>query len=127
MTFQFKLGHTLLQNGYLTIQIPKELSFVPSVNCEAFSEGVSLDATCMFNTDIEKITLVNGFNEGPYSVLETPIQIVVAGIFTQRTVSPTSIFEIITFDSNGYAIDTHSTYILPPLEIANDISEMKLL
>lgn len=127
MTFSFKLGHSLLKNGFLTVQIPEELKFVSSVTCQAFSEGVSQDASCEFDIAKGKMTLQNGFAEGPYQLLETPITIVVAGIFTLRTVRPTSTFELVTFDRNGYAIDTHSTFILPPLRIANEISSMRVL
>jgi hypothetical protein len=33
MTFELKLSHKLLQNGYLTIKIPKELTYLGSPGC----------------------------------------------------------------------------------------------
>ena len=62
-----------------------------------------------------QLTLRDGFKNGPYDQLGAPLEITVSNIFTPRTVTPTSTFEFQTFDSEGYAIDTHSGYFLPGL------------
>ena len=41
MTVEFLVGHKILQDGYLTIQLPPELYFVDDSSCRSFSEGFS--------------------------------------------------------------------------------------
>ena len=66
-------------------------------------------------------TLRDGFKDGPYDDLETELEITVSSIFTPRSVTPTSTFELRTYDGEGYAIDTHSGYFLPGLRNAEEI------
>ena len=71
MKFVLKLGHKLLQNGYLTIALPPELKFVNSPACLAFSDGIDQDATCAFEQDSEgeytgMFTVLQGFKQGDY-------------------------------------------------------------
>ena len=65
--------------------------------------------------------LLNGFVDRPYDNLDFPLSIKVEGIFTMRSVRPTSTFAFKTFDENGYAIDTSSTYFLPSLVNAKEL------
>ena len=41
MTVEFLVGHKILKDGYLTIQLPPELYFVDDSSCLSFSEGFS--------------------------------------------------------------------------------------
>ena len=50
-----------------------------------------------------------------------------SSIFTPRSVTPTSVFQLWTYDSEGYAIDTHSGSFLPGLKNAKAITEVRLI
>ena len=56
--------------------------------------------------------ITDAFPDDDHLEIQLPIQIEVAGIFTQREVKPTSAFRFRTFDAWGYEIDTHRTYKL---------------
>ena len=73
------------------------------------------------------MTLLNGFADGAYDTLDIPLLIEVPGIFTLRSVRPTSTFVFKTFDVNGYAIDTHSTFVLPQLVNALVMRELSVI
>jgi hypothetical protein len=80
-----------------------------------------------YNEDDGEMTLINGFAEKAYNTLDIPLVIEVPGIFTLRSVRPTSTFVFVTFDANGYAIDTHSTFVLAPLVNAKVMQELSVI
>ena len=40
---------------------------------------------------------------------------------------PTTTFDFETFDAQGYTIDTHSSFFLPSLTIAKEITEVRVI
>ena len=72
MTFKLLVGHIILQNGYLTVRLPPELTFVNTPACLSFSAGIDSDATCDFDevevddTMLGMFTLKGAFKSGPY-------------------------------------------------------------
>ena len=111
----------------MTIKLPPQLTFIDDPECLSFSALIDQDATCEFDMDQGMFTLRGGFKNGPYDALATALEITVSSIFTPRSVTPTSIFELRTYDSEGYAIDTHSGYFLPGLRNAEEITEVRLI
>ena len=69
----------------------------------------------------------DGFDAASFNELSEPLVIEIEGIFTPRSVMPTTNFNITTFDSLGYAIDFHETYFLPPLIDAEQITQMRVI
>ena len=127
MVIEFLAGHKILQGGYLTVQLPPELYFVEDSSCDSFSAGFDSASRCVFDRDTNLMTVRDAFNTVAYDTLETLIQIEVAGIFTPRSVKPTTNFEIKTFDSEDWLIDTHSTYFLPAQVAAKDVEVMRVI
>ena len=73
------------------------------------------------------MTLIDAFKTQPYDSLTEPLELKISGIFTPRSVKPTTNFNITTFDSEGYEIDFHNTYFLPRLTNANYVTEVKAI
>ena len=110
--FSFMAAHKILQRGQIEIVIPKELKFTDDAACLNFSQGFSPDTVCSFDQDTNVLMITEAFPNEDHTEIQMPIQIEVHGIFTQRTVKPTSAFRFRTFDAWGYEIDTHRTYKL---------------
>lgn len=127
MTISFLPGHTILKGGYLEIELPPELYFVEAVSCLSFSEGFSAETKCEFNKQTDMFTVKYAFDVEAYSQIERPVAIEVAGIFTPRSVMPTTNFKLQTFDSNGWLIDTHASYFLPALRAAKSVEVVRVV
>lgn len=127
MAISFKADHTVLQGGSILVSIPPELYFTKDAQCMSYSANIETQATCTFQKDQGSVTLHDGFDVASFDELAEPLVIEIEGIFTPRSVMPTTNFNITTFDSLGYAIDFHDTYFLPPLTDAEQISEMRVV
>lgn len=66
MTIQFNLGHKILQNGFLTVKLPEELTFIDEPACLSFSDLIDQDADCIIDKELGQLTLRNAFKDGPY-------------------------------------------------------------
>ena len=127
MTFTIELSHKILKGGFITVVIPNELSFVGTPTCLDFSSNFESTANCRFTVADRKFVIKNGFEIADYDKLETPLTFKVTGIFTPRSVMPTRNFEFETFDGQDYIIDTHSTFFLPEMKNALEITEVRIV
>ena len=117
----------ILQGGYVLVQIPPELSFVGEPTCFDYSSAIEDSASCTFEKDDRKVTLIDAFKTQAYDSLSEPLELKISGIFTPRSVKPTTNFNITTFDSEGYEIDSHNTYFLPRLANAKNVTDVKAI
>lgn len=97
--FNFYAAHKILKDGFIEVVIPDELVFTDAARCVQFSDGFSEDTQCSFDIESRVLNITGAFPEEPYTMLDTQIQIKVEGIFTQRSVKPTSAFSFRTFDA----------------------------
>ena len=123
--FNFNVAHEILKGGFIEIVIPEQygdqLVFTEQARCVEFSEGFSDDTKCSFDIESNLLNITDAFTEEPYTLLDKKIRIKVDGIFTQRSVKPTSAFSFRTFDAHRFEIDTHRTYKLGPMNSALDV------
>ena len=73
------------------------------------------------------LNITDAFPEEPYTALDQPLQVKVDGIFTQRSVKPTSAFSFRTFDAHRFEIDTHRTYKLGPMNAALRVELLQII
>ena len=57
MTLAFKADHTILQGGFIIVEIPPELSFVGTPQCLSFASAIETSAFCTFEKDDRRMTL----------------------------------------------------------------------
>ncbi len=51
----------ILQGGYVLVQIPPDLSFVGEPTCFDYSSAIENSASCTFEKDDRKVTLIDAF------------------------------------------------------------------
>lgn len=119
-------AHKILKRGSIEIVIPPELTFTDGASCLSFSQGFSPETLCTFDKETNVLMITEAFPDDDHTEIQMPIQIEVDGIFTQRTVKPTSAFRFRTFDAWGYEIDTHRTYKLVAMNSALNVDLLQI-
>ena len=110
-TITFKAQNTILQNGYVTITFPSEVS-IPNTSTSASSwlniSGFLTSISWSITGSIVKVT--NGFTSGSV-VGGTSISFSINGILNPVSMATTNSFSIITYDSSDFQIDSKSSGI----------------
>ena len=73
------------------------------------------------------VVLRGAFPDGDQVDIEKPLELSIAGVFTLRSEKPTTSFEFLTFDSQGYLIDTHESAFLPSMNAVLTISDVRIV
>ena len=126
---QITPSHAILQGGRVEIKFPPQLYFTENASClqDSFNSEISPSVECQISTELNMVKIINAFTDSDYSTLEAPISLSIGGIFTQRSMKPTTNFIFTTFDKDGYLIDMHRTSFLPPMNAALMISRARVI
>ena len=110
-TISFKAQNAVLQNGYLTVTFPSEIT-IPNTSTSASSwanvSGFLTTISWAFTGNVLKVT--NGFTSGSVAG-GTAISFSIGSIVNPVSMATTSSFSFITYDSGNYQIDSKSSGI----------------
>lgn len=125
-TFAFKPQNAILQNGYVTVDIPTQVS-IPNPTTAASScvriDGFQTAITCTILD--RKITVTNGFQTGNFAA-GGQVSFSMNGILNPVSTSTTSSFVFQTFDSNNYQINVRSSGITVTMTSVGDLERASL-
>lgn len=120
-TFTFKAQNAILQNGYITVDYPSQIS-IPNTSTAASScAGVSgFQTTISCTISGSKIKVSNGFQTGNLAA-GTQVSFSMGNIRSPVSTQTSSSFTYTTFDSSNYQIDTRSSGITVTMTSVNDL------
>jgi len=97
LNFEIKTSHAILKGGSIELTLPPELTLLDTATCDV--SEISSAAKCVFDNTARKMSIVDGFTDGPQFDIIVPLKFSIKGIFTSRASKPTSNFVFRTLDA----------------------------
>lgn len=120
-TFTFRAQNAILQNGYITVDYPSQISIPNTSTAAASCASVSgFQTTISCSISGSKITVSNGFQTSNLAA-GTQVSFSMGNIRSPVSTQTTSSFTYTTFDSSNYQIDTRSSGITVTMTSVNDL------
>ncbi|CAI2378427.1 unnamed protein product [Moneuplotes crassus] len=125
-TFTFKPQHSILQNGYLTVDLPSQISIPDAATSAASCASISgFLTTISCAVSDRKITVSNGFTSGSLAA-GTAVSFSINGILNPVSLSTTSSFTFTTFDSSNYQIDVRISGITVTMTSVGELQKAEI-
>ncbi|CAI2377119.1 unnamed protein product [Moneuplotes crassus] len=125
-TFTFKPQHNILQNGYVTVDLPTQIS-IPDAATSASScasiAGFLTTISCAVSGS--RITISNGFTSANLAA-GTSISFSINGVLNPVSLSTSSSFTFTTYDSSNYQIDVRSSGITVTMTSVGELERVQL-
>jgi len=125
-TFAFKPQHTILQNGFVKVDLPTEISIPDPTSSEATCIGVAgFLSTISCSISGSRITVADGFKTGNLSA-GTSVSFSIGGVLNPVSQSTTSSFTFSTYDSSNYQIDVRNSGITVTMTTVSKFEKVEL-